>query len=87
MTRSNVTNATADSDFFRELGMNQGDYNAGMTIYRVAFLLAELPSQIISKRLGPDVWIPIQIVAFSVISASQFWLSGRASFLAIRALL
>lgn len=84
--RSNLGNATAD-DILGDLGLSQGDYNIGMTIFRVAFLVAELPSQLISKRLGPDVWIPIQLSAYSIISACQFWLSGRTSFFLTRALM
>lgn len=37
--------------------------------------------------IGPDNWIPIQICIFSVISALQFFLKGRASFLACRYLM
>ncbi|KAK2038836.1 MFS general substrate transporter [Colletotrichum somersetense] len=46
---------------------NHTDFNLGNTVFKLAFLCAELPSQLVSN--------------------CQFWLNGRDSFLACRALL
>ena len=70
-----------------DLGLTTNDYNNGMTVFYCSFLFAELPSQIIGKKLGPDVWIPIQMVAWSVVASSQAAIHGRTGFYICRWLL
>ncbi|KAK4706158.1 hypothetical protein P7C70_g51, partial [Phenoliferia sp. Uapishka_3] len=86
LDRGNISNALSDN-MLRDLHMTTKDYNLGQTIFYVCFLFMELPSQLISKKLGVDRWVPFQIIMWSVVATCQCKLTGKKSFFATRALL
>ena len=86
LDRGNIQQALSD-DLLDDLGLSTDDYNLGQTLAYACFLLAELPSQLIAKRVGADRWMAVQMVAAAVASSAQALLRGRASFFATRALL
>ncbi|KAF2224753.1 major facilitator superfamily domain-containing protein [Elsinoe ampelina] len=86
LDRGNISQAVA-GDMLTDLKLTTNEYNTGQTIFYLSFLFAELPSQLISKKVGPDNWIPIQMVSWSLTASMQAFLSGRASFYVTRSLL
>lgn len=84
--RGNIGQALSDN-LLGDLGMNTNDYNYGQTIFLLSFMCAEIPSLLVSKKLGPDRWIPTQMCLWSIVACCQAAVSGRSSYLALRALM
>nr|UYO77175.1 major facilitator superfamily transporter (MSF) [Trichoderma calamagrostidis] len=84
--RRNINRAISDN-MLPEIGMNTNDFNYGQTIFLVSFLAAELPSGLISKRVGADNWIPFIMMGWSITALCQAFLHSRSAYFTIKALL
>ncbi|QRW18050.1 major facilitator superfamily transporter [Rhizoctonia solani] len=86
MDRGNIGNALTDN-LLADLNLTTNDYNNGTTIQLLAFLVAELPSQYMIKRLGMERWLPGLMVCWSMVSWAQAWINNRTTFYITRALI
>ncbi|KAI0407853.1 major facilitator superfamily domain-containing protein [Xylaria palmicola] len=81
-----ITQAVSET-FLQDLGLDTNDFNLGNTIFQIGFVVSEIPSQLISKKIGPDRWTPILMTAWSIVAVSQAALTTRNGFLVTRAFL
>ncbi|KFX98370.1 hypothetical protein O988_04370 [Pseudogymnoascus sp. VKM F-3808] len=81
--RGNLSLAIA-GNLLDDLKLSTNDYNNAQNMYRVGFIIAEIPSQLVGKKLGPDRWIPVQIIIWSICAGGQFFMQSRAGFFACR---
>ena len=86
LDRGNIQNALTDN-FIKDLALSTNDYNNGTTIQLVCFLITEFPVQLLTKRFGFKIVLPILMVAWGMVTWTQAWITGRASFYITRALI
>ncbi len=56
------------------------------SIFYCTFLFAELPSQLIGKKLGVERWVPFQMMGWSIVAMLQCLLQNKTGFYVTRAL-
>ncbi|EAW22144.1 putative MFS transporter [Aspergillus fischeri NRRL 181] len=86
LDRGNLSNALTDN-FLKDLNLSTNDYNNGTTIQLVCFLAAEFPVQLLTKRFGFKRVLPCMMMAWSLVSWTQAWMTSRAAFYVTRALI
>ena len=65
-----MSQAVSDG-MLQELRLTHDDYSVGLTAYFVAAMVAELPSQLLAKRIGAHIWLPIQLIAGASLPACR----------------
>ncbi|KAG0238784.1 major facilitator superfamily domain-containing protein [Mortierella sp. GBAus27b] len=83
LDRVNIGNAKV-ANMEEHLHMNPGDYNLALSIFYVGYVLGEVPANMILKKLGPRLWIPLVMVAWGTVSMCMAAVTNGAGLVATR---
>ncbi|KAI5123157.1 hypothetical protein M0805_000860 [Coniferiporia weirii] len=86
LDRSNIGNAKIDG-LATDLKVPGANYNVSLAIYFVAYVLFEVPSNIILKRFDPQYWLPFITLLWGIVSICQGLVTNQAGLFGIRFLL
>ncbi|RSL56932.1 hypothetical protein CEP51_014318, partial [Fusarium floridanum] len=86
LDRANIGNALTDN-FLLDVGITQNWFNVGQQLLNAGIVLLEIPSNVVLYRIGPKIWIGVQILAWGLTSLFQAWQKGLGAFLTTRLLL
>jgi D-galactonate transporter len=71
----------------QDLGMSDAVYGLGAGIFFIGYFFFEVPANMIMQRIGARLWIGPIMVAWGIVSACTLFVTGAASFYALRFLL
>ncbi|CAK7205003.1 hypothetical protein SEUCBS139899_007767 [Sporothrix eucalyptigena] len=88
LDRTNVGNARLYG-LEKELGMDLQDkqYDQGLAVFYATYIVSEVPSNLVLKRVTPRVWLPFLTFAWGVVSMCQGFVRNFAGFVSVRAVL
>jgi ACS family tartrate transporter-like MFS transporter len=70
-----------------DLGFSATVYGLGAGVFFIAYLLGEVPSNLIMQRVGARLWIARIMITWGIISGLMAFVSGETSFYVLRFLL
>ncbi|KAE8374265.1 vitamin H transporter [Aspergillus bertholletiae] len=86
LDRMNIASALTGG-FGQDIHIDQTTVNLGNQLMFLGIIVLEIPSNIVLQKIGPDKWIPAQVLVFGIIATFQIFLRNRTDFLVVRSLL
>jgi sugar phosphate permease len=86
LDRVNIGQAKIDG-LTDSLNLTSGQYNACLSTFFVTYVIFEIPSNLVLKRLRPSRWIPIIMISWGIVMTLMGLVSSYGSLLTCRLLL
>uniref|UniRef100_A0A8H7K111 Major facilitator superfamily (MFS) profile domain-containing protein n=1 Tax=Bionectria ochroleuca TaxID=29856 RepID=A0A8H7K111_BIOOC len=83
LDRVNISNANVFG-LSTELGLKKTEFNAALVIFFVPYVLFEIPSNLLLKKLRPNVWLSINMFGFGLVTLLQGLVTNYSGLLAAR---
>ncbi|KAF8500183.1 MFS general substrate transporter [Russula emetica] len=81
--RSNIGNARV-AGLTKSLHMTNDQFSTALTITYIPYILVELPMNLLMKRVGADVMLPIMVILWGIVCACQGAIHSYHSLLVCR---
>lgn len=62
-------------------------YNISLSIFYICYALIEIPSNLVLRKVGASLWIPIIIVSFGLVSMCTAFVKNFGELMVVRVLL
>ncbi|KAF7193225.1 putative transporter [Pseudocercospora fuligena] len=86
LDRTNIGNARIQG-MTADLNMKGNDYNIALFIFFIPYILFEVPSNILIKRMAPSTWIALIMTLWGIATIGQGLIRNNAGLQAMRFLL
>ncbi|KAH9889729.1 MFS general substrate transporter [Xylariomycetidae sp. FL2044] len=86
LDRTNVGNARLYG-LEDDLGISDHQYDSALAVFYAAYILSEIPSNLILKKLTPKIWLPCLAFVWGISAMSQGFIDYYSQFVGIRILL
>lgn len=86
LDRVNIGNARIQG-LEADLGLQGLQFNWALSIFYIVYLLVEVPSNIILKRVGPRLYLPGLVVGFGLVSLCTAFVTSYAGLMVARVFL
>lgn len=86
LDRVNISNANVYG-MSEDLNLTGNQYNVCLTIFFVPYVVCEVPSNWLLKKLRPSIWLPLCMVLFGAVMIGQGFVKNYGDLLATRFLL
>ncbi|KAF7938862.1 uncharacterized protein EAE98_001199 [Botrytis deweyae] len=86
LDRGNISNALTDN-MMKDLSMNQEIVNTGNSLVYVGICIGDIPANLMIQKVGADIWLPCQLLAWGLVATFQAFIKNKSGFLATRFLL
>lgn len=83
LDRVNIANARSFG-LIKDLGLKNVEYNTALTIFFVPYIVFEIPSNVLMKKLKPHVWLSGCMFMFGLVTTLQGLVQNFSGLLATR---
>ncbi|KAG9244109.1 putative MFS transporter [Calycina marina] len=86
LDRTNVGNAKTYG-LETDLKISDSQYDTGLAVYYATYIVSEIPSNLVLKKVSPRIWLPLLTIAWGIVTMCLGFVRNYAGFMVVRAVL